>query len=268
MRIKICLFNALIALMLLSSCSAHKQIGYLVDIDTLTTEQLAAHASMTDLKFMPGDLLTILVNTTDPNASKVFNLTMPSRYKGQSETVLTGQEAIQTYLVDKNGMIDFPVVGRIEVGGKTKTEVESTIKGLIYPKYITENPIITIRLTNFKVSVMGEVARPNVYTIENERATILDALTLAGDLTIYGKRENVLLIRQQADGKKTTARLNLQDKNLLLSDYYQLQQNDVIYVEPNKSKGNTSRITQNETIWFSVLGSLLSVATLIITVLR
>ena len=268
MRIKICLINAIIALMLLSSCSAHKKIGYLVDVDSLTSEQLSENANTMDIKFMPGDLLTILVNTTDPNASKAFNLIMPRRYKGQDETMITGQEALQTYLVDKNGMIDFPVIGRIEVGGKTKSEVESIIKNLIYPKYITENPIITIRITNFKVSVMGEVARPNVYTIENERANILDALTMAGDLTIYGKRENVLLIRQDANGKKTTIRLNLQDKNLLLSDYYQLQQNDVIYVEPNKSKGNTSRITQNETIWFSVLGSLLSVATLLITILK
>lgn len=268
MRIKICLINAIIALMLLSSCSAHKKIGYLVDVDSLSSEQLTANANTVDIKFMPGDLLTIMVNTTDPNASKPFNLIMPRRYNGQDETIITGQEALQTYLVDKNGMIDFPVIGRIEVGGKTKSEIENTIKNLIYPKYITETPIITIRLTNFKVSVMGEVARPNVYTIENERANILDALTLAGDLTIYGKRENVLLIRQNADGKKTTKRINLQDKNLLLSDHYQLQQNDIIYVEPNKSKGNTSRITQNETIWFSVFGSLLSVATLMITILK
>lgn len=268
MRIRICLMGAIMALLLLSSCTAHKKIGYLLDVDTLTTEELAANASVKDVKFMPGDLLTIVVNTTDPNASKVFNLIMPRKTRGQEEVVVTGQEALQTYLVDKNGMIDFPVIGRIEVGGKTKTEVEEMIRTMIYPKYITENPIITIRLTNFKVSVMGEVMRPGAYTIENEQANLLDALTLAGDLTIYGKRENVLLIRQDADGKKSTHRINLQDKNFLFSDVYQLQQNDVIYVEPNKSKANTSRITSNETIWLSVLGSLVSVATLLITILK
>lgn len=262
------MINAILVLLLLSSCTAHKKIGYLVDVDSLTTEELAAHATVKDIKFMPGDLLTILVNTTDPNASKVFNLIMPRRYAGQDETVITGQEALQTYLVDKNGMIDFPVIGRIEVGGKTKTEVEDLIRSMIYPKYITENPIITIRLTNFRVSVMGEVLRPGAYTIENEQANVLEALTLAGDLTIYGKRENILLIRKDADGKKSMHRINLQDKNFLFSDVYQLQQNDVIYVEPNKSKGYTSRITTNETIWFSVLGSLMSVATLLITVLK
>lgn len=268
MRIKIYLMSAIMALLLLSSCSAHKKIGYLLDVDTLTTEELTANASVKDILFMPGDLLTIVVNTTDPNASKVFNLIMPKRYSGQDESILTGTEALQTYLVDKNGTIDFPVIGRIEVGGKTKSQVEALIRSKIYPKYITENPIITIRLINFKVSVMGEVSRPGAYTIENEQANLLDALTLAGDLTIYGKRENVLLIRQGANGKKTTHRINLQDKNLLFSDVYQLQQNDVIYVEPNKSKGNTSRITANETIWFSVFGSLLSVATLLITILK
>ncbi|MGL5317125.1 MAG: polysaccharide biosynthesis/export family protein [Bacteroidales bacterium] len=239
-----------------------------MNVDTLASEELDANASNKDMKFMPGDLLTIVVSTTDPNASKVFNIVLPRRSRGHEETTITGQEALQTYLVDKEGMIDFPVIGRIQVGGKTKSEIEATVKNHIYPKYITENPIITIRLTNFKVSVMGEVARPNVYTMENERANILEAITMAGDLTIYGKRENVLLIRQDAEGTKKAIRINLQDKNLLLSDYYQLQQNDVIYVEPNKSKGNTSRITQNETIWFSILGTLMSVATLLITVLK
>ncbi|MGL5318095.1 MAG: polysaccharide biosynthesis/export family protein [Bacteroidales bacterium] len=268
MKFSTYVMSAVLILVFLSSCSAHKRIGYMQEVETLTAQELAANAGVKDLRFMPGDLLTIVVTTTDPNASKVFNIVLPRRSKGQDETIITGQEALQTYLVDKDGNIDFPVLGHLAVGGKTKTEVEEMIRTRIYPKYITEAPIITIRLTNFKVSVMGEVARPNVYTMENERATILEAITMAGDLTIYGKRENVLLLRQDADGKKRTVRINLQDRHLLLSDVYQLQQNDVIYVEPNKSKGNTSRITQNETIWFSVLGTLMSVATLLITVLK
>ena len=254
-------------LWLTASCTAHKHIGYLKDIETLTTEQMDSAAKPAEVRFMPGDMMTIVVNTTDPNASKVFNLIMP-RKNGGDATLITGQEALQTYLVSKEGTIDFPVLGRIEVAGKTKAEVEELIKSRIYPEYITEEPIITIRLTNFKVSVMGEVTNPGVLTFENEQANLLEALTMAGDLTIYGRRDNVLVIRQDAAGKKTIYRLNLQDKEILLSDAFQLQQNDVIYVEPNKSKGNTSRITSNETIWFSVLGSLMSIATLIITILR
>lgn len=112
---KLCLFFCL-----LSACTAHKQIGYLKDIDTLTSVQLDAASNAKQLKFMPGDMLTIVVNTTDPNASKVFNLVLPRRYKGQDETIITGQEALQTYLVSKDGTIDFPVLGRLHVGGKTK----------------------------------------------------------------------------------------------------------------------------------------------------
>lgn len=267
MRVNHCLFKICLLLWLTASCTAHKQIGYLKDIETLTTEQMDAAAKPSEVRFVPGDMMTIVVNTTDPNASKVFNLVMP-RKNGGDPTSITGQEALQTYLVSKDGYIDFPVLGRIEVAGKTKAEVEELIKSRIYPEYITEEPIITIRLTNFKVSVMGEVMRPGVLTFENEQANLLEALTMAGDLTIFGRRDNVLVIRQDAAGKKTVYRLNLQDKELLLSDAFQLQQNDVIYVEPNKSKGNTSRITSNETIWFSVLGSLMSIATLIITILR
>ncbi len=268
MRVNHYLFKLCLLLWLTASCTAHKHIGYLKDIETLTTEQMDSAAKPAEVRFMPGDMMTIVVNTTDPNASKVFNLVLPRRYKGQDESIITGQEALQTYLVSKEGYIDFPVLGRIEVAGKTKAEVEELIKSKIYPEYITEEPIITIRLTNFKISVMGEVMRPGVLTFENEQANLLEALTMAGDLTIYGRRDNVLVIRQDATGKKTIYRLNLQDKELLLSDAFQLQQNDVIYVEPNKSKGNTSRVTSSETIWFSVLGSLMSIATLIITILR
>ncbi|MGL5786762.1 MAG: polysaccharide biosynthesis/export family protein, partial [Bacteroidales bacterium] len=268
MRVNHYLFKICLLLWLTASCTAHKQIGYLKDIETLTTEQMDASAKPAEVRFMPGDMMTIVVNTTDPNASKVFNLIVPRKNSGNDVTLVTGQEALQTYLVSKEGSIDFPVLGRIEVAGKTKAEVEELIKSKIYPEYITEEPIITIRLINFKVSVMGEVTNPGVLTFENEQANLLEALTMAGDLTIFGRRDNVLVIRQDAAGKKTIYRLNLQDKEILLSDAFQLQQNDVIYVEPNKSKGNTSRITSNETIWFSVLGSLMSIATLIITILR
>lgn len=268
MRVNHCLFKICLLLWLTASCTAHKQIGYLKDIETLTTEQMDAAAKPSEVRFVPGDMMTIVVNTTDPNASKVFNLVVSKPGANADPTMISSQEALQSYLVTKDGTIDFPVLGRLKVAGKTKAEVEEMIKSKIYPEYITEEPIITIRLTNFKVSVMGEVTNPGVLTFENEQANLLEALTMAGDLTIYGRRDNVLVIRQDAAGKKTIYRLNLQDKEILLSDAFQLQQNDVIYVEPNKSKGNTSRITSNETIWFSVLGSLMSIATLIITILR
>jgi len=248
-------------------CNAYKKIGYLQEVETLTHEQLAAATKHLYVpKILPEDILTITVNATNSKAALPFNLPLTpvptSGVGGIYNTV-----GAQTYLVDIEGNIDFPILGKLHIAGYTRAGLEQMLKNRIYPEYITEEPIVTVRFMNYKVIILGEVARPGQYN-SSERVNLLEALALAGDLTIYGKRDNVLLKRQKADGSNEFVRLNLQDKNLALSPYFYLQQNDVIYVEPNKTKGNNSRIGSTENLTISVMSALISFATLLITILK
>jgi polysaccharide biosynthesis/export protein len=249
-------------LLLLCSCSAYKTIPYLKDA---SNETITATDTF-EPKICVDDQFTIIVNTTVPETGAPFNLTItPTPISSNN---LTGVQSLQTYLVDKDGTINFPIVGKIYVLGKTKKELENLIKGKIYPKYLSEEPIITIRYINYKISVLGEVAKPGNFLVSNERVTVFEALALAGDMTLYGKRNNVLVLREDQNGKKETARLNLQDKNILKSPYYYLRQNDVVYVEPNKHRANASAISTGESISVSVVSTLASLAALVITILK
>ena len=217
-----------------------------------------------------GDQLMITVHTVSPEASASFNLPLqadPTRSSGQPNR-MSSVSALQTYIVDANGEIVFPILGRVKLAGMSKPQVEAAIHDRIYPKYMKEDPMVTVRNLSFKVSVMGEVARPGVVSVSNERISIFEALTQAGDLTIYGKRDNVLLIREDAKGKRETYRLDLTDKGLIQSPYYFLQQNDVVYVQPNKQKARARYFGAGEQMTLSIIGSLVSVASLLIAVLK
>jgi polysaccharide export outer membrane protein len=249
-------------LLLVCSCSAYKTIPYLKDASNETINTTDTF----EPKICINDELTILVNTTIPEAAAPFNLAiMPSSVSGST---VNSTQALQTYLVGTDGTINFPIIGKLQVKGKTKKELEELIKAKIYPKYITEEPVITIRYVNYKIFVLGEVVKPGSFTVTNERVTVFDALAFAGDLTIYGKRNNVLVLRENENGKKETARLNLQDKDILKSPYFYLRQNDVVYVEPNKHKANSSAISTGESISVSVVSALVSIASLLVTILR
>lgn len=249
------------------SCTTYKNIGYLQNIEQLSIETLKLKAGAPELILKPGDMMTIVVSTTDPLASRAFNLIMPT-YSGFGEKQLIGQDMIQTYLIDVKGEIVFPVIGTLQLAGLQKSEAEALIRSKLYPSYITEEPIITIRYTNFRVAILGEVAHPGSILIPNEQITLFEALAQVGDLSIFAKREDLLLVRTYADGSRETVRLDLRDGALIDSPFYYLQQNDLVYVEPNKSKGNSSSINSSETIWLSIVGSLLSVASLLVNILR
>lgn len=255
-----------LTILFLSSCNSYKKVGYLKEVDQLTIQQLAQNKPQ-DAKIMAGDFLTINVNTVNPMAAVPFNLPlMPvatSGIGGIHNTV-----GAQTFLVDKDGNLNYPVIGKINIAGKTRIEAEELIQSAIYPKYITENPIVTVRFVDNRIYVLGEVNRPGPISYAKDNINILEALSMAGDLTIFGKRDNILLRREYADGTSEFVRLNLQDKALLLSPFFYLQQNDVIYVEPNKAKGNSSSIGATENITISVVSVLVSVATLLITVFK
>lgn len=261
----------LVVTLIITSCSSAKKVPYMVGAETISPEALQQIAKSTDPVIMPGDLLEILVSASNPDVVKPFNR-MGIVYEMAGTLSTYGNAATNSstfYLVDNDGNIEFPVVGTIKIGGMTKNEAQKVIMDKICPKYITETPGIDIRFKNFKVSVLGEVNRSGVYTATNEKLNLLEALAMAGDLTIMGRRENVMLIRTNSDGTREIHSVNLNDKNLVLSPYYNLQQNDVIYVTPNASKARASwAIPPALSLGLSTMGTLISIATLIVTIVK
>lgn len=258
----------LLASMLLS-CGSSKNVAYLQDDDSggMFDDAYASQTrAMYDARIMPKDLLTITVSATEPEAVRPFNLVMPS-YTTGADIRTTGQPQLQTYLVDNTGYINFPVIGHIELKGLTKNQAEEKVKGLLM-SYIKEEPIVSVKFVNYKISVMGEVARPNTFTIVNEKVNIFEALAMAGDMTIWGRRDNVKIIREDANGKKSIILMNLNDRNIIYGDDFYLQQNDVVYVEPNKVKAQNSGIGASTSLWLSSISMLVGVASLVVNILR
>ena len=249
---------------ILASCGSVKNIAYLQNRDDINFEK---SRFLYDARIMPKDQLTISVNTTTPEASMPFNLLLQNEYtQGRS---MSAAGVLMPYLVDNDGYITFPVIGRLKVGGLTKSEAEKLIFEKIRPYMAeSENPVVTVRMSSYSVSVLGEVARPGSFQVSREKITILEALAQAGDLTIYGVRDKVKLIREDITGKKQIVNLNLNDANLVNSPYYYLQQNDVVYVEPNKVKAQNSKVGQTTTLWFSATSILISLTSLLYNILK
>ena len=243
--------------LLLSSCSSYKKVPYLQDADAVNSLQQGL--PMYDAKIMPKDLLTITVSTTDPEAAAPFNLTVHTASSSTSSS-------LQQYLVSNEGTIDFPVLGSLQVSGLTKSQAENLIREKL-GTYLKEAPIVTVRMTNYKISVLGEVAHPGMFTINNEKVNIFEALALAGDLTIWGMRDNVKLIREDAAGQRQIIDLNLNKADIITSPYYYLQQNDILYVTPNKTKAKNSDLGESTSLWFSATSILISIANIIATIL-
>jgi len=255
----------LLATTLLSSCGTTKQIAYLQNSDSI---DFAQSRFLYDARIMPKDQITISVNTTTPEASLPFNLLLQNAYQ-QSRSVASSGGTLMPYLVDNDGFINFPIVGKLKVGGLTKAEAEQLVTEKIRPYMAeSENPVVTVTMASYSVSVLGEVNRPGTFQVSREKITILEALAQAGDLTIYGVRDRVKLIREDATGKKSIETLNLCDANIINSPYYYLQQNDVVYVEPNKIKAQNSKVGQTTTLWFSATSILVSLTSLLYNILK
>ncbi len=260
-KIKV-LFFCVVAITL-SACKVQKEIPYFQDITNETNINNTPVLAETTIG--PNDMLTILVSTIDPISSAPFNLPLTS-YTSPGSDLVSTQNTLQSYLVDKNGNIQFPVLGEVTLGGKTKTEAVAYLQGLLssYLKY----PIVNINVINFRISVIGEVNKPGQFKIENERVTVIDALAMAGDLTIYGKRNNILIFRTDTQGNKTAHRVDLTKKEIFDSPYFYLQQNDVVYVEPNKTKSRESKYSPNLSILIAAISTAISAATLIYTLTK
>ena len=259
------LFVAIFSLMLIYSCNSAKNVAYFQNIDSIS---LAASKGLYTARIMPKDMLTITVNSTDPVAAAAFNLTVTNTTSNMAKG-LTSQQALVSYLVDNDGNINFPKLGKIHVVGMTKQELQDYITEKISPNFSNdEHPIVTVTMSNYRVTVMGEVTSPRVVSVNSERMSILEAIASAGDLGIYGKRTNVLLIREDEQGEKTAHRLDLTNANIINSPYYYVQQNDIIYVTPNQTKAKNSDIGQSTTLWFSFTSILISLSSLLYNILK
>ena len=259
-------FICLIAILLFASCKSYKKVPYLQDAETV--QQAVQQENLYDAKIMPKDLLTIVVSCTSPELAVPFNLTVATPASAASNNLLlTTQPVLQPYLVDNEGKINFPVLGELKVGGLTKREAEQLIIDKLKP-YIKETPIVMVRMVNYKISVLGEVTRPGTFTISNEKVNLLEALAMAGDMTVWGVRDNVKLIREGADGKQEIVTLDLNKAETILSPYYWLQQNDIVYVTPNKAKSRNSDIGNSTSLWFSATSILVSLASLLVTIFK
>lgn len=245
------------AVFLFFSCASKKDIVYYQNIEGTNISQ---NITSYEVKIQPDDLLMIIVSAEDPEIAMPFNLTSVSVPSANNLTAISGQQIQQSYLVDKYGNIEFPVLGKLQVGGLSRTEVLGLLKEKI-SVYI-KNPIINLRIMNFKVSLQGEVNMPGSYTVVSERITLVEALSMAKDLTVYGKRDNILIIRE-VNGIKSYNRVNITNADFINSPFYYLAQNDVIYVEPNNTKVNASAVGPNTSVIISAISILVSLSVLL-----
>ncbi|MEH6538363.1 MAG: polysaccharide biosynthesis/export family protein [Psychroserpens sp.] len=244
----------LFTLVILSSCGSKKTIVYFQD-EPITNQSLSELDNNYQLKYKPNDILTIDVAAEVSESVAAFNLSAVA-YNTNNSAVAQTQILRQTYLIDPDGNIEFPTLGTINLKGLTRTEATAMLKEKI-GVYVNEF-IVNIRLVNFTISVLGEVNRPGTYTVEGERISLVQALGMAGDLTIYGQRNNVFLIRE-FDGKKKYAKYDLTSINVVNSPVYYLSQNDVIYVEPNNARIKTSSYNPNTGVLISAIGTLATI---------
>lgn len=261
----------------LASCTASKKVPYIVDAQVIPQEVLSGVNTVSDPVLVAGDLLNIDVTASDMQAVVPFNKGMYMTENGtiarvmQSTTSYNNNLDVSTdyYLVNQDGTIDFPILGKIKAAGMTKLELADEITDGIYPKFIKERPKVEVRLMNFRVVVTGAVKNPGIYQSHNERMNFFEAVALAGDLDIKGDRENILLYRTNSDGTREVHKLDIHDKNFLLSPYFTLQQNDVIYVAPNKSMaGNAWQLSPAVQATLTYIGGLSSLASLVIGIVN
>ncbi len=256
---------AVFSVLAMASCTSYKTVPYMMNSEVVN---LDSSAVLYEARIMPKDELTITVSCPeDAEAVVPFNLAVPSVYTENSKS-LYSQPMLQSFLVTNEGTINYPILGTLKVSGLSVVELQDKIADAIEGTYLKTRPVVTVRLSNYKISVLGEVNSPGTYTVPSEKVSIYGALSLARDLTIYGRRDNVKLIREDITGKKSIHELDLNDANIINSPYFYLQQNDVLYVTPNKTKAKNSDIGSSTSYWISGTSILVSIASLLFNILR
>jgi len=239
-----------------TSCVSRKDFMPYQNVESLATEA----PNQFETVFQPDDMLSIVVSAANPIIAEPYNV------YGTVVTTLdsgVGQRQQHTYLVDEEGYIDFPILGRIHVAGKTKSEVHAYLQKEVSKDI--NNPIINIRITNFKVTVHGEVNRAGVHTVGSERITLPEAIALSGDMTIYGNRQKILVMREE-NGIRKHNYVDLTNANFMNSDFYYLKQNDIVFVEQNNVRKNSAAVGPNISTMFSAVSLLVSIVTLAIRI--
>lgn len=256
------IFYFLMVLLAFSSCNTSKNILYLQDVEINKADSIR---NARDIMLQPKDQISILVSSKDPQLAALFNLTRAQYRAGYDQlTNYTGE--VSGYTLDDNGNIDFPVLGYLHVAGMTKSEVAVLIKNRLMKENLIKDPVVTVEFMNLYFSVLGEVAHPGKFSITKDQITILEALAMAGDLTIFGKRDCIFVIREE-DGKRVTHWVDLRSKDFYNYPVYYLKQGDVIYVQPNKVRAGQSTINENSvksvSLWISIASFLSSLGVLI-----
>jgi polysaccharide biosynthesis/export protein len=225
------IFFTFLSLLVLTACVNSRNVAYFKDVEDSV---IPTEVKSIEPLIQKNDLLSISVNSLNPEASKIFN--SPNESDAQSVNMSVGRTtSVSGYLVNSDGFIQFPILGNIKAAGLTKKQLKDEISRNLVNRKLLLDPIINIRYLNYKVTVLGEVSNPTVVNAPNEKISLLEALGLAGDLTIYAKRNNIMVIREE-EGKRIVKRINLNSKDFLTSPYYYLQSNDIVYVEPDKAK--------------------------------
>ena len=250
------------------SCNTYRKINYLQDIVPDKAERIAINKG---ILIQPKDMISIVVSSRNPELALIFNLPVISYQAGSEVVSGQGSQRLLGYVVDNDGYIDFPVLGLVKAAGLTRWELANEIKSMIIEGNYINDPVVTVEFMNFKISVMGEVTSPGTYNIEGDKITLLQALSLAKDLTIFGRRDNVSVIREQGD-ERIIYQVDLRSASIFESPAYYLQQNDIVYVEPNKVRAGQSTINENNiksvSLWVSVGSFLTSLAVLIVNILN
>ena len=256
-------------MLVLQGCNPaqYKQVPYLQNSDSV---DLSMAKGLYDARIMPKDLLAIYVSTPENTAaSAIFNLTVKSANNAYGESsTSTSLETSKRYLVSNEGKINFPILGEIYVKGMTIPELQDYIAGRLTGTYLKVRPVVTVEMANFRVSVLGEVAHPGVFSVDKGKINIFEALALAGDMSIYGVRDKVQIVREDASGNKSIHFLDLTKADVINSPCYQLQQNDIVYVTPNKAKAKNSGFGQETSLWMSSISILISVASFLYNILK
>lgn len=267
MSTKTLLSTLCVAVLVATSCGNVKDIAYFQNKMEYKPEAIDKHAGIV---IKPMDMLSIVVSSRNPELATMFNLPVVSYQAGSEVVSSAGQQRLMGYVVDPEGKINFPVLGKLEVAGRTRWELSDLIQDSLNEKNLLNDAVVTVEFMNFKVSVIGEVNNPGAFTVEGDKITVLQALSMAGDLTIFGERENVTVIREEK-GKRQMYEINLCDVSMFNSPAYYLQQNDVVYVQPSKIKARQSTTDDKALRMTSIFvsgGSLLvSVASLIIGII-
>lgn len=257
-----------IACLSLTACRTYEKINYIQDVKPGEATDIDNFSA---IRIQPRDMISIVVSCRNPELSTLFNLPVISYQAGSEFSEMGVSQRLIGYVVSDDGTIDFPILGTIEVKELTRKETADLIKRKLIEGNYIKDPVVTVQFINFKVAVIGEVTNPGTYTFEGDKLTVLDALGMAHDLTIFGRRDRVFVIREQ-DGKRNIYQMDLRSVDFFKSPAYYLKQNDVVYVEPNHVRAGQSTINENNvksvSLWISIGSFLATIATLLVNVLR